>query len=136
MYQIKIAFYIFAIIYIGFSLLLLYSGETTFSVAVFLFALFLTVRGWQTGNTKLELHDTYLKVSDRNFPYEQIISITKVRQAKKGVLALIMNPLANAWIYNINTKENTIEVLDKFYLGVDKVISQVAKNSNIRVYTI
>ena len=135
-YWIKIAFFLFAIIYIGFSLLLFKGGEIFVSVPVLLYAIFLTVLGWRTGNVNLELHETYLEISGRNFPYNHITSITKTRQPKKLVFGLGLNPISNNWIYNINTKENTIEILDKFYLGVDNLVSQVAEKAKIRINTI
>ena len=136
-YWTKIAYFLFAIVYFGFSLILFNGGDALVGVPVFLFAIFLVVMALRTGNVKLELHETYLKISDRNFPYNHITSITKIKQPpKRLIFGLGVNPISNNWIYNINTKENTIEILDKFYLGVDNLISQVAEKAKIRINTI
>jgi len=135
-FWVKIAYFVFAVIYFGFSLLLFYGGDILVGIPVFLFTVFLAVMVWQTGNVNLELHETYLKISGRNFPYRHITSITKIRQPKQLIFGLGINPISNKWIYNINTKENTIEILDKFYLGVDNLISQIADKAKIRINTI
>ena len=135
-YWIKTAFFLFAIIYIGFSLLLFIGGDHFSSVPVFLYAIFLSVMGFRTGNVNLELHETYLEISGQNFPYKHITSITKTRQPQKRIFGLDLNRISNNWIYNINTKENTIEILDKFYLGLDNLISQIAEKAKIRINTI
>jgi len=135
-FWIKIAYFLFSAIYFGFSLILFYGGDILVGLPVFVFAIFLAVMAWRTGNVNFELHETYLKISGRDFPYKHITSITKTRQQKMLIFGLGLNPISNSWIYNINTHENTIEILDKFYLGVDNLISQVADKAKIRINTI
>jgi len=135
-YWVKIAYFVFAIIYISFSLIIFGGGETFASVAVFLFAIFLTIMGWRVGNAHLELHETYLKICDRNFPYKHITSITKTKHTKKPIYSLVLNLISHNWVYNINTEESTIEILGIFYLGVDNLISKVADKANIRINTV
>jgi len=135
-YWIKIAYFVLAIIYISFSLIIFGGGETIVSLAVFTFAMFLTVMGWRVGNVNLKLHETYLQISDRNFPYKHITSITKTKHNKKSIFSAGLNLMSHNWVYNINTEESTIEIFGLFYLGIDNVISRVADKANIRVNTI
>ncbi|MDH3327450.1 MAG: hypothetical protein OEM38_12145 [Gammaproteobacteria bacterium] len=81
----------------------------------------------------LELLETSFNYCGKSINFFEIESIKILEQDNSVTPNLKLNPLANSTIYNIQLKNEKIQIIGKLYKNADKFIGELAKKAKISI---
>ena len=96
-------------------------------------ALYLTTKFFATKRENLVLFADGFKYCGKSFNFSDIQSIKVLQQDSAVTPNLKLNPLRNSTIYDIEFKNETIQIVGKLYKNADKFMEALAKNAQVNI---